>query len=125
MGFEVYIIDRKTENEIIANAEPAKRSDLTGLRKNGWEFNFSLLSREGYTVYKVVYNDVLQGLVAFYNDDDIQAVKIVNVEVAPHNKGHQSEYYIVGSTLFAIAAKYSFECGQDGYFIFRGENPSY
>ena len=121
MSFEVYIIDRHTKERCIAIAELARRKDLIGLRKNGWKFNFLSLFSQGFCVYKVVYNDVLQGLIAFYDDRDMQAVKIVNVEVAPHNRGNKSEYYIVGSTLFAIAAKYSFECGQEGYLFLEAK----
>jgi len=112
-----FIIDRVTQQPLVALAEPAKITDLTGLRRNGWNFNFRSLFIAGCTVYKVTYEGSLQGLVAFYNDIDLQAVKVVNAEVAPHNIGSISKSYIVGPTLFAIAAQYSFNCGQEG-FIF-------
>lgn len=118
---EVYIKDRKSGQLVVARAEAVKRTDLTGLRRKGWKFNFLQLFLAKYILYKIVYLDQIEGIIAFINDEDIGAVKIANVESAPHNIGSMSKDYVVGSALFAIACYYSFQCGQEGYVFFEAK----
>lgn len=118
---EVYIKDRKNEQMVVALAEPVQRADLTALRRKGWNFNFLPLFLSGYIVYKIVYDGHIQGIVAFMDDQDMAAVKIANIESAPHNIGSESVNYTVGATLFSIACYYSFACGQEGYVSFEAK----
>lgn len=119
--YEVYIVDRETREPVMALAEPAKRGDLVGLKGKGWHFNGSDIFRSVEIVYKVTLGGHLQGLIAFSEDPDKQAVYAINVEVAPHNLGSKSQGYIVGPTLFALAAQHSIEWDWDGYVFFEAK----
>lgn len=119
--YEVYIIDREMHENVLALAEPAKRSDLVGLKGKGWHFNWSDIFRSAGIVYKITLGGYLQGLIAFAEDPDKQAVHAINAEVAPHNLGSKSQGYVVGPTLFALAAKHSIEWGWDGYVFFEAK----
>ena len=118
---EVYIKDRKNGLFVVALAKPIKKTDLTVLRRRGWNFNFLQLLSSGYILYKIVYNGQLQGIVAFIDDPDMEAVRVANVESAPHNIGSTSEHYAVGAALFSIACWYSFQCGEEGYIFFEAK----
>ena len=119
--YEVYIIDRETRENILATAEPAMRGDLIGLKGKRWHFNWSDIFRSSEIVYKITLGGQIQGLIAFSEDPDKQAVQAVNVEVAPHNFGSKSQGYAVGSTLFALAAKHSIGWGWDGYVFLEAK----
>ena len=106
---------------VVALAESAKRTDLTGLRRKGWKFNFLQLFQAGYVLYEIVYAEQVQGIIAFVDDRDIAAVKIVNVESAPHNISSLSENFTVGPALFTIACWYSLQCGKEGYVFFEAK----
>jgi hypothetical protein len=120
-AYAVYIIDRETDLPVIAKAEPAKRADLIGLRGQKWAFNWSDIYRGVEVVYKITLGGQLQGLVGLFEDTEKQAVYVVNAEVAPHNRGSQSKGYLVGPTLFALAAQCSFEWGQEGYVFLEAK----
>ena len=119
--YEVYIIDRETHETALALAEPAKRGELVGLKGKGWNFNWSDIFRSAEIIYKITMGGHIQGLIAFSEDTDKQAVHAVNAEVAPHNLGSKSLGYVVGPALFALAAKHSIEWDWDGYVFFEAK----
>ena len=98
-----------------------KRGDLVGLKGKGWHFNWSDIFRSAEIVYKITLGGHLQGLIAFSEDPDKQAVHAINAKVAPHNLGSKSQGYVVGSTLFALAAKHSVDWGWDGYVFLEAK----
>ena len=78
---------------------------MIGLKGKGWNFNWSDISRSAEIVYKITLGENLQGLIAFFEDPDKQAIHAINAEVAPYNLGSKSQGYVVGPTLFALVAK--------------------
>lgn len=120
-NYNVYIINRLTGSPVLALAQPARRSDLIGLRGKGWAFNWADIFRAVEVVYKITFDGQLQGLIGFFEDLDKQAIYAVNAETAPINRGSQSKAFLVGSTLFAIAAQCSLEWGQDGYVFLEAK----
>jgi len=116
-----YIIDRATDTRVVAQYNLVSKRDLTTLSRNGWEFPWgSIGSHSEVRVFKVALGGVLQGLVAVVNEIEAESVLIRNIESAPHNK--KNGQYILGPTLIAIAAKYSFDVGQDGYMRIKPKN---
>jgi hypothetical protein len=110
-----YVIDRSKDTLIPATYEQAILTDLTNLRTQKWNFAWSSIYRKGiYLIYKITVGGSLQGLIALHNNQEMQAVEVANAEVAPHNLGSTGKY-LVGPTLFALACKYSFDIGQEGY----------
>ena len=120
-NYEVYIINRRTRENILALAEPANKSDLIGLKGKGWNFNWSDIFRSAEIVYKITLGGNLQGLIAFFEDPDKQAVHAINAEVAPFNLGSKSQGYVVGPTLFALVAKHSIDRGWGGYVFLEAK----
>ena len=62
-------------------------------------------------IYSDEYNRIAPGANCFFEDPAKQAVHSISAEVAPHNPGSKSQGYVVGSTLFALAAKHSINWG--------------
>lgn len=62
----------------------------------------------------------VQGRISFKIDGGVADVDIV--ETAPHNFGRKGEYRGVGGHLFAIACKYSFDNGCDGFVAFTAKS---
>lgn len=87
------------------------------LRKGGWLFDWADVA--DFTVVKlhIVGSDLIQGLVAYHNEKGY--VKLDLAESAPYNRGRNKQYSGVGGNLFAIAAKASFDAGDDGFVLFR------
>ncbi|TCL32207.1 hypothetical protein EV210_12327 [Anaerospora hongkongensis] len=115
------IIDRENIVAIPAEYELADKLDLTTLTRDGWRFPWSnIWHKVGGNVFKIVADGKIQGLLSVVNDIEAQSVLIRNIESSPENK--DGGKYVVGPTLIAIAAKYSFDVGQEGYMIIKPKN---
>lgn len=86
-----------------------------------WKFDWSLPQQNGYKIFQlfVVGEPEIQGQIAFKINNN--SVHVELVETAPHNYGRNGKYIGVGGHLFAIACKYSFENGCEGYVDFMSK----
>lgn len=91
------------------------------LKQEGWNFDWSLPAKEGYSVYQLNLktNKTIQGLLATKVSDGF--VDFALAETAPHNYGSKGKFEGVGGHLFAIACKQSFNAGLDGYVSFTAK----
>lgn len=111
------LMDRETGELLLTHYEeltsPLKRDDY-----RGWNFDWSIPEREGYHIFQLYINDKpeVQGRIALRVQSNSVHVDIV--ETAPCNYGSNGKYKGVGGHLFAIACKYSFDHGCDGYVDF-------
>lgn len=118
--FTPCLVDRKT-GEIVnttfekthITAQQAKK-----LRKEGWNFDWSIPEKEGYMVYKLTLmkDSEIQGLISLKSEEGY--VFAGNAENAPYNLGHLGRYEGVGGHLFAIACLQSKKRGYGGLVVF-------
>ena len=100
----------------------ASDSEITGLNKSGWFFDWRDKALQNTNIYKLLIkgDNTVQGLVAA--EVVRGAVFIHLVESAPHNRGLAKQYEGVGGHLFAIAIKLSMVNGFGGYVYFDTKN---
>lgn len=112
--------NRRTREIVKTEYCPVTLSEVKGLNKKGWRFDWTLPFGNGYTVYRlsILGDKEIQGLVALKTEKETRAVNIDIVESAPANIGRGGRYEGVGGHLFAIAAKISIENGFGGYTYF-------
>ena len=93
------------------------------MKKEGWNFDWSLPFKNGYEVYALIVENSyeVEGLVAIKNDPENTAVHIDIVESAPKNRGKNRVYLGVGGHLFAIAIQKSYNYGNEGYVYFKAK----
>lgn len=121
--FTPCLVDRKTGEvfDTVYSKIEVNKSFARQLKKDGWRFDWSLPSKDGYTVYQLNLKNskTIQGLLATKPDEGF--INVALVETAPHNYGSEGKYDGVGGHLFAIACKQSFDAGLDGYVSFTAK----
>ncbi len=122
--FTPCLIERSTGKILGTIYNRATSSDIKGLKKNGWLFNWNAASLKGTDIYKLALDGDVdpQGLIAISDDPDNYAIYVNLVESAPHNKGKGGDFEGVGGHLFAIAAKLSVDKGYEGYLFLDAKN---
>lgn len=115
--------DNKIVDTQVVKIKP-KKSDF-----KDWEFDWSIPSRNGYSVYGITANGDprIQGLIALKEDSQSSIIKVDIAEAAPFNNPHNSnfkekEYNGVGGHLFAEAVRQSYEAGFDGAVYFTAKS---
>ncbi|MDD3230354.1 MAG: hypothetical protein PHE09_14215 [Oscillospiraceae bacterium] len=119
------IIDELTEclvrrcNGETVQTKYVKIQKLTGKVK--WQFDWGNSKKKGYDIYElyILNSPIPQGRISFREDEGFVDIDIA--ESAPHNVGHLGEYIGVGGHLFAIACKFSFDKGFNGYVAFTAK----
>jgi len=96
------------------------KSEADELKKQGWQFDWSIPHAKGYEIYelRLVDDDVIQGLIALKHFRNQYYTHVDIVESAPSNLGSKGKYTGVGAHLFAIACKLSWDVGNEGYVQF-------
>lgn len=122
--FTPCLVDKKSGKIVDTRYSIAKESELNGLKKYGWNFNWLDDSLKDSTVYKLTLenDNSIQGLVAVTDFPRDNALYINIAESAPHNMGKDKKYEGVGGHLFAIAAKESFDKGYGGFLFLDAKN---
>ena len=101
---------------------PANFKDMP-TEKEGWNFNWKHLFKQGGMFYKVVLKDEpnqVQGLLKV-SVANSEIFFMDNLEVSPENYGINGKYDYVAGVLIAYACKLSFEYGKknyEGYVVF-------
>lgn len=123
-GFTPCLVDKKTGKIVDTKYSIAKKSELNGLKKNGWNFNWLDDDLKDSTVYKLTLenDNSIQGLIAVTDFPRDNALYVNIAESAPHNIGKDKKYEGVGGHLFAIAAKESFDKGYGGFLFLDAKN---
>ncbi len=122
--FTPCIVERETGRTIQTRYQAVKKSDLVGLKKQGWLFNWNADDLNDTTVYKLLIedDDSIQGLIALTDFQRSNAVYVNLAESAPHNKGAKKVYEGVGGHLFALAANESVKKGYGGFLFMDAKN---
>lgn len=122
--FTPCLVRAKTGEIVQTTFERAEKSQITGLKKQGWQFNWTHPSLRHSEIYRLraIGDERIQGLVAIESVPSNCAVHVSLVESAPHNRGKNKEFVGVGGHLFAIAAQKSNEAGYGGFLYFEAMN---
>lgn len=123
-NFTPCLVESSTGNIVNTKYSPADVSELAGLKKQGWNFDWTESHLKNSTVYKLTLeNDsAIQGLVAIKDMPNDYAVYLKLAESAPNNIGSNKQYEGVGGHLFAIAAQKSIDSGYGGFIYFEAKN---
>ena len=116
------LIERATGKELQTVFSVASEDDLSGLKENGWLFDWSDESLHKTNIYKLLLKDdnTIQGLISA---EVIRGAVYVHLaESAPHNLKPNKKYDGVGGHLFAIAMKLSLSNGFGGYIFMDAKN---
>lgn len=102
----------------------AQKSELKGLKKQGWKFDWLSKDLDKAEVFKLTLRGdrAIQGLVAVSDFPRDSAVFVNIAESAPHNFGKNKVYEGVGGHLFAIAANESMKKGYGGFVFMDAKN---
>lgn len=122
--FTPCLVNKKTGKIVDTRYSIAKKSELNGLKKHSWNFDWLDDGLKDSTVYKLTLenDNSIQGLVAVTDFPRDNALYINIAESAPHNMGKDKKYEGVGGHLFAIAAKESFDKGYGGFLFLDAKN---
>lgn len=122
--FTPCLLDNESGMMVDTTFVRASRKELTGLRKQGWQFQWRGKDLQGAEIYKLCLkgDEQIQGLVAIRNEPQNMAYHLQLAESAPHNRGEKRRYDGVGGHLFAIAAQRSKEAGYGGFIYFEAKN---
>lgn len=110
------LIERNTDRVVKTTYRIIEKDEIPSITK-GWSFDWLDSQLDDYVIYGVALEDgTIQGLLAVKPDKGF--IEAGLVENAPSNVGRKGLYNGVGSHLFAIAAKISFQMGFEGYISF-------
>jgi hypothetical protein len=121
------LIAKRTERQAPVSFYKMTQTKLARINKrNGWLFDWKATLKKGYEIYALTLegDDRIQGLISFKDDEERQCVTIDILESAPHNSelsDSDVKWERVGRHLVAIAAKFSFECGQEGFVLLQSK----
>jgi hypothetical protein len=104
------LVERKSGKTVDTEIKPIKP---THADYKGWNFNWAIPLKNGFSVYalRIVDNLQIQGMIALTVDSNNTAIHIDIVESAPQNYGKSGEYAGVGGHLFAFACKLAHDNG--------------
>ena len=114
------LIDKAT-GEIVPTVFNIRKKPIIKRGRNEWSFDWRLINHPKDQVIELFVegSSEVQGRLAFTMGDGFIDVSLA--ESAKHNRGKNRKYEGVGSHLFAIACKLSFEAGCEGYVAFRAK----
>lgn len=114
---QVELINSKTGLVKKARISVAKSNNIPSKRE-GWQFTWRKLFKiEGGIFYKISLEEtpeIIEGMLMLTVLFD-EVVYMNNVEIAPHNYGHDGIYENVAGCLIAYACRESFERGRNDY----------
>lgn len=79
-----------------------------------WKFNWKVIYSKEKLIYKVVKNNLIQGLLSLEWDND-QCIVMKDVEVAPTNFGSHGKYTNIADLLISFACLQSFKLNKGAY----------
>jgi len=122
--FTPCLIETQTGTEVETEYKPANADELKGLKKQGWNFNWTVKDLADCIIYKLIVagDTKIQGLIALEDFIKDKAVYVKIAESAPNNIGETKQYKGVGGHLFAIAAKISMSKGYGGFIFMDAKN---
>ena len=122
--FTPCLIETKTGAVVETEYMLAATNELIGLKKQGWNFNWTAKDLTECEIYKltVAGDNKIQGLIALEDFVKDKAVYVKIAENAPANIGESRQYKGVGGHLFAIAAKISIAKSYGGFLFMDAKN---
>ena len=92
-------------------------------QKNGWYINWSKIPKDCTVCsLQIKDDDAVQGLVAYRDEPNNNAMYGYWIAAAPHNIGSEKQYTGVGGHLFAVIAEASVKAGYDGFMYGMAAN---
>jgi len=122
--FTPCLIETKTGAAVETEYMAANPDELKGLKKQGWNFNWTAKDLTDCKIYKltVAGDTKIQGLIALEDFAKDKAVYVKIAESSPNNIGDEKQYKGVGGHLFAIAVKISINKGYGGFLFMDAKN---
>lgn len=122
--FTPCLLERASGALVTTSYAPATETELRGLKKKGWLFNWTGKDLREAEVYKLLIqgDNQIQGLVAIKKEERNTAYHLLLAESAPQNRGDNKAFEGVGGHLFAIAAEKSRQAGYEGFIYFEAKN---
>ncbi|RLD91111.1 MAG: hypothetical protein DRJ09_02130 [Bacteroidetes bacterium] len=118
----IYILDTSSNQLVEAEIIPLTSKVNMPLKKDGWNFNWRLLTKQNNTqayVLKLINNPkTVEGALQLRVEDGIMIMDVL--EIAPHNVGKEKRYDYVAGVLIAYACRESFklESNYKGFLTF-------
>jgi len=121
---KVNLYDNKRKKEIIGTISKAFKKELPRKKEN-WQFDWQLLYSKNSTVYKLSYENEIQGLLKMTKVDE-GYFEMSNLELSPANYGSKGELQNVAGCLLAYASLLTFSLNTGNYkgylaFTSKGE----
>lgn len=121
---KVFILDSATNRNVLAQITEAEKSELP--KKNeGWSFGWKKLYEKEALVYKLSFENEVQGLLKLKRIED-SFYEMTNLELKSSNLGSKGRYHKIAGCLIAFACLKSFELNKGNYegflsFTSKGE----
>lgn len=122
--FTPCLVEKSTGRIVNTEYRRVVKSELVGLRRKGWKFNWNSPDLKKTEIYKLTLqnDETIQGLIAITDFSRDKALYVNIAECAPHNFGSNKQYEGVGGHLFALAAKESIDRGYGGFIFMDAKN---
>lgn len=119
---KVNIYDNTRKKKIVGIISEANKGELP---KTNWKFNWKSLHTKNSKIFKLEYEEEIQGLIKMTNVDE-GYYEISNLELAPENYGSKGKINNVAGCLISYACLLSFTLNAGNYkgylaFTSKGE----
>jgi len=118
----VYILDTSSNQLVKAEIIPLSNKVDVPLKKNGWNFNWRLLTKQNnaqtYVLKLINKPKTVEGALQLRVENGMMIMDVL--EIAPHNIGKNKRYDYVAGVLIAYACRESFklESNYKGFLTF-------
>lgn len=121
---KVYIYDNVKNKKVIGVISKATKKELPKSNSN-WNFDWKLLYSSNALVYKLAYEEELQGLTKMSRVEE-GYYEMSNLELSPENYGTEGKFSKVAGCLIAYGCLLTFELNNGNYkgylaFTSKGE----
>ena len=121
---KVNLYDNSRKKKVIGSISNVYKKDLPKT-DSGWNFDWKSLYTKNSLVFKLTYEDDIQGLLKMTKVDE-GYYEMSNLELSPKNFGINGKFDKVAGCLIAYACLLTFELNQGGYkgylaFTSKGE----
>lgn len=119
---KVNLYDNTRRKKVVGTISKATKKDLP---KTKWKFNWKSLHSKNALIYKLEYEDEIQGLLKLTEVDE-GYYEMSNLELSPNNYGKKGNFDNVAGCLIAYACLISFQLNSGNYrgylaFTSKGE----
>ena len=119
---KVKLYDNQRKKNTVGTISKAVKRELP---KTEWKFDWKLLYSRNSQIFKLVYEDEIQGLLKI-NKVDVGYYEMSNLEISPSNYGSKGKFNNVAGCLISYGCLLSFQLNEGNYkghlaFTSKGE----